>query len=103
MKSLVILINCAKGPVVDETALANTLAKGVIAGAVINVFEAEPMEADNPFIGLDNVLLTPHYSRCSAESAENVSMVPADIAKVLNGIKPALAVNDPKNPRQQTS
>jgi D-3-phosphoglycerate dehydrogenase len=102
MKPTAILINCARGPVVDEAALAQALENGVIAGAVIDVFEEEPIKDDNPLIGLDNVLLTPHYSGCSAESTENMSMVAADIVKILNGIEPAFPVNEPENPRQQT-
>ena len=101
MKSTAILINCARGPVVDETALASALTNGVIAGAVIDVFEEEPIQAENPLIGLDNVLLTPHSSGSSAESAENMSMVAADIVKVLNGMEPVFAVNEPESPRNQ--
>ena len=100
MKSTAILVNCSRGPVVDEAALAHALKNDVIAGAVIDVFEQEPAVAANPLLELDNVLLTPHCSGHSAESAENMSMVASDIVKVLRGKRPEQAVNDPRNPRQ---
>ncbi len=100
MKPSAILINCSRGPVVDEAALADALKNGGIAGAVIDVYEQEPAVAANPLLKLDNVLLTPHCSGHSAESAENMSMVASDIIKVLQGLRPAYAVNNPQNPRQ---
>lgn len=103
MKSSAILVNCARGPVVDETALAEALKNDVIAGAVIDVFEEEPPASGNPLFQLENVLLTPHCSGQSAESAQNMSMVASDIAKVLKGIRPEFVVNAPQNPRQTVS
>jgi len=103
MKPSSILVNCARGPVVDEVALAEALKNGVIAGAVIDVFEQEPVVETNPLLGLENVLLTPHYSGHSAESAENMSMVASDIVRVLQGLQPEYAVNKPENPRQAVS
>ena len=84
-------------------ALAQALKEDVIAGAVIDVFEEEPAEASNPLLELDNVLLTPHCSGHSAESAENMSMVASDIIRVLRGRRPEYPVNDPTNPRQTVS
>ena len=103
MKPTAILVNCARGPVVDEIALAEALRNDVIAGAVIDVFEEEPAVSGNPLFELDNVLLTPHCSGHSAESAEKMSMVASDIVKVLRGIRPEFMVNDPPNPRQTVS
>jgi D-2-hydroxyacid dehydrogenase (NADP+) len=54
------LINLARGGVVDETALLETLRKGAIAGAALDVFGEEPLPADHPFWDLENVILTPH-------------------------------------------
>ncbi len=103
MKPSAILVNCARGPVVDEQALADALRNNVIAGAVIDVFEQEPAVAENPLLDLENVLLTPHCSGHSAESSENMSMVAADIVRVLQGKRPEFCVNQPSKPRRTLS
>lgn len=103
MKTGAYLVNCSRGPVVDEEALVEALGSRQIAGAVIDVFETEPVEAGNPLLEMDNVLLTPHCSGHSLESAENMSMVAADIIRVLSGERPEFTVNDPVNPRISAS
>jgi phosphoglycerate dehydrogenase-like enzyme len=60
MKSDAVLINTARGPIVDETALIESLKQGKIAGAALDVFEKEPLGADSPLTTMDNVLLTSH-------------------------------------------
>jgi phosphoglycerate dehydrogenase-like enzyme len=60
MKSTSFLINTARGPIVDEAALIETLRDRKIAGAAIDVFDQEPLPADHPFRRLPNVLATPH-------------------------------------------
>jgi D-3-phosphoglycerate dehydrogenase / 2-oxoglutarate reductase len=65
MQPSALLVNCSRGPVVDQAALAVALAAGTIAGAAIDVFEAEPPTPDNPLFALPNVLLTPHLGGCT--------------------------------------
>ena len=60
MKSASWLINTSRGPIVDEGALIQALTSRTIAGAALDVFDAEPLPADHPFRTLDNVLATPH-------------------------------------------
>lgn len=60
MKSSAYLINTSRGPVVEETALINALQTNALAGAGLDVFEHEPVSADNPLVGMDNVILSPH-------------------------------------------
>ncbi|MEH6627142.1 MAG: hydroxyacid dehydrogenase [Motiliproteus sp.] len=78
MKSGAVLINSARGGVVDDAALAKALTEGVIAGAMLDVFEVEPVTADNPFHGVPNLILTPHIAGVTDESNVRVSGVTAD-------------------------
>ena len=103
MQPHAVLVNCSRGPVIDEPALVEALQTNKIAGAIIDVYEKEPVDPSNPLLTLDNVLVTPHCSGHSLESAQNMSMVAADIIRVLQGQKPECLVNDPQNPRQPLS
>jgi D-3-phosphoglycerate dehydrogenase len=73
MKKGVRIINCARGELVDEAALAHALKSGHVAGAALDVFAVEPPK-DSPFFGLDNVLLTPHIAGSTSEAQEAVGV-----------------------------
>jgi phosphoglycerate dehydrogenase-like enzyme len=70
MKPTALLVNTARGPIVDETALIKALQKQHIAGAALDVFEHEPLPAMHPFRTLDNVLATPHVGYVSRQNYE---------------------------------
>ena len=67
------LINCARGGLVDEKAVADAIASGRLAGAAFDVFAEEPATA-NPLFGLPNVVCTPHLGASTAEAQENVAL-----------------------------
>ena len=74
MKSSAILINTARGPVVDEGALINALQEGTIAGAALDVYEDEPLSRESPLCAMDNVLLAPHNANSSPGAWERVHL-----------------------------
>jgi D-3-phosphoglycerate dehydrogenase / 2-oxoglutarate reductase len=89
MKKTAILINTARGAVVDQGALCAALKERRIAGAGIDVFEKEPTDASNPLFALDNVVVTPHSAAETYETYDAVSIATATaIMDVLNGKEP---------------
>lgn len=77
MKPTARLINCARGGLVDEEALADALKEGKIAGAAFDVFAEEPAK-ENPLFGLPNVVCTPHLGAATSEAQENVALQVAE-------------------------
>lgn len=76
MKKTAILINCARGPVLDSHALADALNAGKIAGAGIDVFEEEPpVSPDNPLLNCKNTILTPHIGFATKEALEKRAVI----------------------------
>ena len=72
IKSSGILINTARGQVVDESALITALQEGIIGGAALDVFEEEPLPQDSPLLDMENVMLAPHNSNSSPAAWEHV-------------------------------
>ena len=79
MRTGAILINTARGGVVDESAAIEALRKGQLGGAALDVFESEPLDGENgaAFAGVPNVLLTPHIAGITEEANQRVSLVTA--------------------------
>jgi len=78
MKPTAILVNTARGPIVDEEALVEALSTGRIAGAGLDVFETEPLPPGHPFTRLSNVVLTPHSAGITAEALQAGLQMAAD-------------------------
>jgi len=93
MKTGALLINTARGPLVDEDALVSALDSGRLGGAALDVVAVEPLPKDSGVIGRDNVILTPHTAFYSVEALNELQTKCAgDVARVLSGEKPVYPV-----------
>ena len=100
MKPTAYLINTARGDIVDEKALIETLKAGDIAGAALDVYEKEPPDADNPLFSMENTLVMPHVASLTIECVGRMALHSArSIHEVLSGQRPRWPVNNPPNPR----
>ncbi|MBD2039347.1 phosphoglycerate dehydrogenase [Microcoleus sp. FACHB-672] len=97
MKPTARIINCSRGGIIDEPALATALQEGRIAGAALDVYNNEPLEADSPLRSLSKeIVLTPHLGASTAEAQINVAIdVAEQIRDVLLGLPARSAVNIP--------
>ena len=94
MKPNAYVINCARGPIIDEAALYTALRDRLIAGAGLDVMEETSPSADNPMFALDNVLVTPHVAFLSQQSVHELEVRTAQAtADVLEGRMPEFLVN----------
>ena len=94
MKPTAALINVARGPVIDEAALVAALQARRIRGAVLDVFDEQPLKCDHPLLTLDNVVLTPHAAGITEDSMKNMSKGAAEEAvRLLRFERPANLCN----------
>ncbi|MEW6262752.1 MAG: hydroxyacid dehydrogenase [Thermodesulfobacteriota bacterium] len=92
MKPTAFLINMARGPVWNEADVIQALKDGRIAGVGSDVYEVEPVQPDNPLLGMDAFVGTPHMSAHSEEAMIAMSMVAEDVVAVLEGREPRFPV-----------
>jgi len=101
MKKGMRIVQCARGGLIDEGALLKAIQAGIVAGAAVDVFEKEPVGPDNPLLGLENVIVTPHLGASTKEAQVGVAVdVAAGVLAALNGEPVSTAVNMPPVPQQ---
>lgn len=95
MKTSAYLVNCARGGIVDEQALRRALESGDIAGAGLDVFAREPLPGDDPLLGLDNLIASPHVAGVTLEAEIRMSTQAArNVLAAFDGtLDPAVVVN----------
>jgi len=90
------VVNCARGGIVDEAALAEAVEDGLLKGAAIDVFADEPISPDNPLLDVDDVVVTPHLGASTEAAQEHVATSTADqIVAAFNGEPVLNALNAP--------
>jgi phosphoglycerate dehydrogenase-like enzyme len=94
MKPHALLINASRGGVISEGDLIRALQEGVIGGAGLDVFEKEPVEKDNPLLGMDSVVLTPHAAALTGECVLRMAVGAARrVVDIFNGCIPENVAN----------
>jgi D-3-phosphoglycerate dehydrogenase len=94
MRPGAILCNASRGPIVDEAALIEALESGHLGGAALDVFEVEPLSADSPLRGMENVFLSPHIAGGSEQARANLlEQTAANVRRALAGERPVNVVN----------
>lgn len=89
MKPGAIVINTARGPLIDEAALCRAMKSGRVAACGLDVYEQEPIGMDNPLLSMENALLTPHTAAETFESCLNVSVAAiTNVVDYFNGVNP---------------
>jgi len=94
LKKGVRLVNCARGGIINEAALAQAVKDGIVAGAAIDVYEKEPVGPGHPLVGVPNIVLTPHLGASTVEAQIGVAVdVAHSVVDALNGRPVSTAVN----------
>jgi len=103
MKRTAVLVNTARGPIVDPDALYRALADRQIWGAGLDVFEVEPVPADHPLLRLDNIIVAPHIASASVETRAKMALMAVDnLLAALGGQRPPNFVNPDVWERRRT-
>ncbi len=103
MKKTAVLINSARGPIVDQDALVDALRSGTIAAAGLDVFEVEPIPAGHPLLSLPNVVVVPHIASASVETRTKMALMAVEnLLAVLSGRRPPNFVNPEVWDRRRT-
>ncbi len=90
------VVNCARGGIVDEAALADAVEDGILAGAALDVFADEPLPADSPLLSVEDVIVTPHLGASTEAAQENVAVSTAEQVLAAFAGEPVLnALNAP--------
>ncbi len=98
MKKGALIVNTARGPLIDEGALVAALDSGHLGGAALDVVTIEPLPKDSALLNRDNVILTPHTAFYSVEALDELqTKCAADVARVLSGEKPVYPVRPPSS------
>ena len=98
MKPTALIVNTSRGPVIDEKALIKALQEKKIMGAALDVFEKEPTPLDNPLLGLDNVVLSPHCASATWETRRKMAVRSVGNVKTyLEGKRPPHVVPEQRN------
>ncbi len=96
-----VLVNVARGGVVDEAAVAAALEEGKLAGAAFDVFTTEPVSPDNPLLNAPNVILTPHIAGATNEARMRIiDLAIGNIARAISGQRPECLLDDVRWPRE---
>jgi len=104
VKPTVRIVNCARGGLINEQALAEAVNEGRVAGAAVDVFSQEPPPADNPLLNNERIIVTPHLGASTEEAQAGVSVDAAEqVIAVLNGRPARYAVNAPLIPPETLS
>ncbi|MFX0106922.1 MAG: hydroxyacid dehydrogenase [Candidatus Hodarchaeota archaeon] len=103
MKKTAIFINTSRASITDEYALREALMSGKIAGAGLDVFSMEPVDCDNEFLELENVIVTPHIGGNTIDTIERQAvMIAKDIRAILEGAKPKNILNPEVLDKEET-
>jgi glyoxylate reductase len=94
MKPEAILVNAARGPVVDSDALVSALRNGAIGGAALDVTEPEPIPADHPLVNMPNAIVVPHIASASVTTRNKMAeMAAKSVLAAIRGEPPPNIVN----------